>query len=45
MSHYAEYLHGSMDEDEFRFACQMEFAGDNEEPFDPDCDEDLEDDE
>ena len=31
MSHYSEYLHGSMDEDEFRHACRMEFAGDDED--------------
>ena len=42
MSHYAEYLHGSMDEDEFRDACYWEFAGDNEEPYNPDYDEDRE---
>lgn len=34
MSHYSEYEHGIMDEDEFRSACNREFAGDNEEPSD-----------
>ena len=31
MSQYSEYLHGSMDEDEFNAACSREFAGDNDE--------------
>ena len=36
MSHYAEYLHSSMGDDEFTHACNREFAGDNDEPSD--CD-------
>lgn len=31
MSHYAEYLHGSMSDDEFTHACNKEFAGDDYE--------------
>ena len=31
MSHYKEFKMGLIDEDEFRMACQMEFAGEEDE--------------
>lgn len=31
MSHYKEFKMGLIDEDEFRMACQMEFAGEDDE--------------
>ena len=35
MSHYAEYKRGMIDEDEFRLACNKEFAGEEEEKESP----------
>ncbi len=31
MSHYKEFKMGLIDEDEFRMACQMEFAGEEDD--------------
>lgn len=33
MSHYKEYAMGLIDEDEFRMACNEEFAGEDDEPY------------